>query len=151
MSNATQLEMKTKFSLEVQRLEDKLTDTISTFGMKIRKFENEHELNNGRIIDFNAYLQEMQKISKQTFDSTVKHSVQIHKLIETKVEQKDFEFTREDHREQIETIRFATYDNFRVVRATDNYIEKYLPFATQSLISRNMASFLRNQYGAVDN
>ena len=30
--------------------------------------------------------------------------------------------------EQLETIRFATYDNFRVVRATDNFIEKYLPF-----------------------
>ena len=56
MSNATQLEMKTKFSLEVQRLEDKLADTISTFGAKIRKFDLDNELNNGRIVDFNAYL-----------------------------------------------------------------------------------------------
>jgi len=29
---------------------------------------------------------------------------------------------------QLEQIKFAGYDNFRVLKATDNYIEKYLPF-----------------------
>lgn len=30
--------------------------------------------------------------------------------------------------EALETIRLATYDNFFVLKSTDNYIEKYLPF-----------------------
>jgi hypothetical protein len=30
--------------------------------------------------------------------------------------------------EQLETIRLAVFDNFRVLRSSDNYIEKYLPF-----------------------
>lgn len=30
--------------------------------------------------------------------------------------------------EKMETIRLATYDNFAVQKATDNYVEKYLPF-----------------------
>jgi hypothetical protein len=32
--------------------------------------------------------------------------------------------------EEIVTIRRATGDNFAVLLATDNYIEKYLPFQT---------------------
>ena len=52
--------------------------------------------------------------------------------------------------DQIETIRFATYDNFRVIRATDNYIEKYLPFKTQAMISSNILSFIKKPYGATD-
>ena len=52
--------------------------------------------------------------------------------------------------DQIETIRFATYDNFRVIRATDNYIEKYLPFKVQSMISSNILSFIKKPYGASD-
>ena len=71
-------------------------------------------------------------MARETYETTTKHSVNIQKLIEGKVEQKEFNATRDDLTVQLETIRFATYDNFRVVRATDNYIEKYLPFTIQS-------------------
>ena len=67
-----------------------------------------------------------------------------------KVETKVFSSRMDDLLEQIETIRFATYDNFRVIRATDNYIEKYLPFKTQSMISANILSFIKKPYGASD-
>jgi hypothetical protein len=42
----------------------------------------------------------------------------------------------------METIRFAVYDNFRVVKATDNFIEKYLPFTIQNMISKNILRIL---------
>ena len=50
----------------------------------------------------------------------------------------------------IATIKNATYDNFRVIRATDNYIEKYLPFKMQTLISKNMLSFIQQAYSKED-
>jgi hypothetical protein len=40
----------------------------------------------------------------------------------------------------IQTIRRATADNFNTQLTTDNYIEKYLPFATQIQISDNILS-----------
>ena len=144
-SNSAQLEMKTKFSLEVQRLENQLTDSMAKFGRKIQIFEQQMEMNNGKIQDFDVYLKEIQKMARETYETTTENSVHIQKLIEGKVDQKEFNTTRNDLTEQLETIRFATYDNFRVVRATDNYIEKYLPFTVQSLISRNMASVFKNQ------
>ena len=52
-----------------------------------------------------------------------------------KVETREFASKMTDLMDQIETIRYATYDNFRVIRATDNYIEKYLPFKIQSMVS----------------
>ena len=67
-----------------------------------------------------------------------------------KVETKVFRLKIDDLMEQIETIRFATYDNFRVIRATDNYIEKYLPFKTQAMISASILSFVKKPYGASD-
>ena len=60
-----------------------------------------------------------------------------------KLERQEFLKTRDSLQDQIEAIRFATYDNFRVIRATDNYLEKYLPFQMQSLISRNILSFTK--------
>ena len=70
----------------------------------------------------------MQKFVKTTFDLASKDHSNISELKDVKVEVRDFNMKVEDIMEQIETIRFATYDNFRVIRATDNYIEKYLPF-----------------------
>lgn len=49
-------------------------------------------------------------------------------MMTNKVELEEYRRTKEDLYAQVETIRFATYDNFRVARSTDNYIEKYLPF-----------------------
>jgi len=48
----------------------------------------------------------------------------------------------ENYDEKLETIRFATYDSFRVLKGTDNYLEKYLPFLVQNLISQNFSSIL---------
>ena len=48
----------------------------------------------------------------------------------------------EHYDEKLETIRFATYDSFRVLKGTDNYLEKYLPFLIQNLISQNFGSIL---------
>ena len=47
-----------------------------------------------------------------------------------------------DFSQQLETTRFAAFDCFRTQVQTDNYIEKYLPFKIQNLISENILSFL---------
>lgn len=43
---------------------------------------------------------------------------------------------------QMETNRLATQDNFAQLLATDNYLEKYLQFKIQSMISQSLASAL---------
>lgn len=63
-----------------------------------------------------------------------------------KVESKEFADTRDNLIQQIETIRFATYDNFRVIRATDNFIEKYLPFQIQEIVSENILGFVKRPF-----
>ena len=55
------------------------------------------------------------------------------KLDEKKFEERINKFTGE-----LEFIRYAVYDNFRVLKSTDNYIDKYLPFMVQNMISQNM-------------
>ena len=44
--------------------------------------------------------------------------------------------------EDVTTVRRATGDNFAVLLATDNYVQKYLPFKTQEQISENILSIL---------
>ena len=46
-------------------------------------------------------------------------------------------------------MRFACEDNWRVIRATDNYIEKYLPFKVQNMISLNLKQTLSKTYKAL--
>ncbi len=43
----------------------------------------------------------------------------------------DFDLYNEQHKqlsEEVRTIKFATQDTYRTLMATDNYLEKYLPF-----------------------
>ena len=65
-----------------------------------------------------------------------------------KVESKEFYETREALKEQMETIKFATYDNFRVIKATDNFVEKSLPFQIQEIVSRNMYAIVKRPFTA---
>lgn len=50
------------------------------------------------------------------------------KLVDEKLESKTFAAKMEEVEQNIQTIRYATYDTFRVQKSTDNFIEKYLPF-----------------------
>ena len=45
----------------------------------------------------------------------------------------------------MEKIRYAVYDTFRVQKSTDNYMEKYLPFTVQNMISQNLASLFKKR------
>lgn len=51
----------------------------------------------------------------------------------------------QDHEQKMEKIRYATYDTFRVQKSTDNYIEKYLPFVCQNMISQNLSAIFRKR------
>ena len=62
-----------------------------------------------------------------------------------KLDLKEYQPVRDDLFKQIETVRFATYDNFRVLRSTDNFIEKYLPFQIQELISKNLTGLMESE------
>ena len=61
-----------------------------------------------------------------------------------KLDVKEYTPVRDDLFKQIETVRYATYDNFRVLRSTDNFIEKYLPFQIQELISKNLTGLMES-------
>jgi hypothetical protein len=41
-------------------------------------------------------------------------------------------------KDTMKTMEFANNDNFAQLMATDNYIEKYLPFKIQEMIEENM-------------
>lgn len=73
---------------------------------------------------------------------TLKGEVDLLKKLKLNIS--DFELKYAQFEEQVETIRFAVYDNFRVQKATENYIEKYLPFTIQNMISRNIYEVLPN-------
>ena len=60
----------------------------------------------------------------------------------TKFDQIEFEQKIQLFDDQLETIRYAVYDSFRVLKATDNYLEKYMPFMIQNLISQNLKVLL---------
>ena len=40
----------------------------------------------------------------------------------------------------MDTLKYATQDNFRNLLGTDNYLEKYLPFFIQGMISETVSS-----------
>ena len=52
-----------------------------------------------------------------------------------KVDQSAYDEQYKVMHEDVETSKFACDDNFRNLLGTDNYIEKYLPFTIQTMIS----------------
>lgn len=56
-------------------------------------------------------------------------------LREEKLEIKKYEADKKSIDEQLETNRCGQKDNFAQLLATDNYLEKYLPFKVQSMIT----------------
>ena len=46
----------------------------------------------------------------------------------------------------MKTIKYATQDTFRTLLATDNYLQKYLPFQIQSVISENFKAILKDSH-----
>ena len=71
-----------------------------------------------------------------------KNGAEILALKLTKLDSAEFEEKIKTFDDQLETIRYATYDSFRALKATDNYLEKYLPFLIQNLISANFKFML---------
>ena len=53
-----------------------------------------------------------------------------------------FEAFKSQTEEQFETLRLANKDTMEQSLSTDNYIEKYLPFTIQSMISENAYSII---------
>ena len=148
--NERTYDIQKRVSEEVGRLERASSNLDFKVNNSIANFSSDIGNMQGKVSRFDVAIAEMQKFVKTTFDlATLDHSA-ISQLQELKVERRDFNARVEDLLEQIETIRFATYDNFRVIRATDNFIEKYLPFQTQALISDSILSFLKKPYTAED-
>ena len=46
------------------------------------------------------------------------------------------------NKDEFDTIKYAMKDNFAQLLATDNYLEKYLPFKIQNTVSESLLSFL---------
>jgi hypothetical protein len=78
-------------------------------------------------------------------ETSVSNSKDIVSLMQTRLEKQLFEDVTTRLEEQISIVRDATEDNFRTLLATDNYIEKYLPFRLQAMISDSMFSIFPRQ------
>jgi len=63
-------------------------------------------------------------------------------LAEEKQSQEQFEDHLENAEREFASIKYANKDNFEQLMATDNYIEKYLPFKVQEMISDGVASLV---------
>jgi hypothetical protein len=59
-----------------------------------------------------------------------------------KIDMAVFESSNKDLGHEIETMRLALKDNFEMLMATDNYLEKYIPFRIQTMISASFDSIL---------
>ena len=88
----------------------------------------------------------METFVSSIFEQSAQNQTKISEIFDNKVDLAEFRKQVDNFEEQIDTIRMATYDNFRVVRATDNFLEKYLPFQIQDLISRNISSFIKKPF-----
>jgi hypothetical protein len=54
-----------------------------------------------------------------------------NEMRERKVDSQLYEEHLLDIQEKLQTLKYATQDTYRSLLATDNYIEKYLPFKVQ--------------------
>lgn len=73
---------------------------------------------------------------------TLTNNSDIFKIFQVKLDKQIFTKAEAELTDQVETVRNATYDNFRQILSTDNYLEKYLPFKLQSMISSSLFSIL---------
>lgn len=96
--------------------------------------------------NFDEKISEMDQFVKSIFEQSSRNQTKISEIFDNKVDVSLFKKQVDDFDAQIDTIRMATYDNFRVIRATDNFLEKYMPFQIQDLISRNISSFIKKPY-----
>lgn len=65
---------------------------------------------------------------ERAYTTINKHQTLIKEMEQKKLDIAYFDEKHEVFENSLETIRFAVFDNFLVGKATDNYIEKYLPF-----------------------
>ena len=74
-----------------------------------------------RVEQMDAALEDM----KQTVDRNSRRGLEVQ---ERKLDKMEFEAHLRELHASLETNRLATHDNFAQLLATDNYLEKYLPF-----------------------
>lgn len=81
-------------------------------------------------------------MAEATHKTVIISSGVLERIKTAKLDVEQFEIRYDQFIEQLEAIRFAVYDNFRCAKSTDNFIEKYLPFMIQNLISKNVLNML---------
>ncbi len=92
--------------------------------------------------NFSTQLSQVNTNISSLVDGQSKQQSEALSLRMTKLDANEFEEKIEKFDQQLETLRFAVYDSFRVLKATDNYLEKYMPFMVQNLISQNFKVLL---------
>ena len=58
------------------------------------------------------------------------------------MDRRAFDRIMKENAEELEKYRRAQVDNFEQLLATDNYLEKYLPFRIQNMISSRLNCFI---------
>ena len=84
----------------------------------------------------------MNKLQADLKEQVSQNSALCTRVETTKLNKDIFDKITTDVKESLKTVKLALKDNFSQLLATDNYIEKYLPFKIQSMISDNLLSFL---------
>mmetsp|Transcript_35954 Transcript_35954/g.34973 ORF Transcript_35954/g.34973 Transcript_35954/m.34973 type:complete len:132 (+) Transcript_35954:578-973(+) len=68
-------------------------------------------------------------------------NIEFVSIKENKVDLDAYEEAQRKLQNDVEANKYASEDNFRNLLGTDNYIEKYLPFTIQAMISETVGSF----------
>jgi hypothetical protein len=70
---------------------------------------------------------------------------------ENKVDLVKFNNTNEEFTQQLNTVKYAVQDTFRTLLATDNYLQKYLPFQMQAIVSENFKNCMKPDHNDIFN
>lgn len=86
------------------------------------------QCNTGKLKDLTEINERIDAFTQQLNSMVSEAKQDIVSLKEIKLDQTIFNEGYEAMKAEVETIKFASQDNFRNLLHTDNYLEKYLPF-----------------------
>jgi ABC-type Fe2+-enterobactin transport system substrate-binding protein len=94
--------------------------------------------NTKKISANSQYLEELGTVVGRVGKDVQESRKLVTKVDIEKLDKKEYDETIEKVQESMRIMKTALKDNFSQLLATDNYLEKYLPFRIQNMISQNV-------------
>ena len=95
-----------------------------------------------KILDVEREVKESIKQIERSNKQVSENTQRVIKIEMNKLEESTYKLEKAKIDEEIETNRLAIRDNFSQLLATDNFLEKYMPFRIQNLISESLLNLL---------